>query len=51
VTVAQTKIAVKRGKTLRIGLEDQSVYNEKGDSVASENRYSPSDTSDDGHAR
>src|SRR5213083_1895552 len=51
VTVAQTKIAVKRGKTLRIGLEDQSVYNEKGDSVASENRYSPGDTSDDGHVR
>src|SRR6266853_1532197 len=50
VTVAHTKIAVKRGKTLRIGLEDQSVYNERGDSVASENRYSPRDTSDDGHA-
>src|SRR5437588_9828958 len=47
VTAAQIEIAVKTRKTLRIGLEDQSVYNERGDSVASENRYS---TSDDGHA-
>src|SRR2546430_11473600 len=50
VIAAQTKIAVKRGRTLRISLGDQSVYNEKGNNVASENRYSPSDTSDDGHA-
>src|SRR5437660_154033 len=50
VTAAQTKVAMKTRKTLRIGLRYQSVCNEKGNSITSENRYSPRDTSDDGHA-
>src|SRR6266513_3163658 len=45
VTAAQTKVAMKTRETLRIGLRDQSICNEKGNSVASPNRYSPSDTS------
>src|SRR5258708_29436566 len=50
VTAAQTKVAMKTRKTLRIGLRYQSVCNEKGTNVASENRYSARDATDDGYA-